>query len=235
MKKLLYVFLFALAMGFLEATVVVYLREIYYPDGFHFPLRLMSERIYLTELVRELSTLVMLLAVGLLAGRSRWEQFMWFLFAFGVWDIVYYIALYILLGWPGSLLTPDILFLIPVTWVGPVLAPVISSLQMIMLCLLSLALSRRGYTQGYDRIAWILLVSGALLVYYSYTRDMTRLLIGRQAGSGEDLVRQGQSLAERIGSYIPGSFAWGWHLAGSLLILGSMAWYIKQYMAWRKQ
>ena len=29
--------IFAVSMGFLEAIVVVYIRELYYPDGFRFP------------------------------------------------------------------------------------------------------------------------------------------------------------------------------------------------------
>ena len=34
--------LYAVAMGYLEAAVVVYLRAIYYPEGFSFPLKPMD-------------------------------------------------------------------------------------------------------------------------------------------------------------------------------------------------
>ena len=39
LNPLLPLTLFAVAFGYLEATVVVYLRQIYYPDGFQFEYR----------------------------------------------------------------------------------------------------------------------------------------------------------------------------------------------------
>lgn len=115
--------LYAVAMGILEAAVVVYLRALYYPDGFGFPLAPMDPAILRIEVIREAMTIVMLGTVAVLAAARPWGRLMAFLVAFGVWDIVYYAGLKIFLDWPASLVTPDILFLIPSVWVGPVLAP----------------------------------------------------------------------------------------------------------------
>jgi hypothetical protein len=111
---------YAAAFGFLEAAVVVYLRELTYPEGFTFPLRLLPERLGWIEVAREAATLVMLLGAAALAARGRWGRFGAFAVAFGVWDLVYYAALRVLLGWPSSWATWDVLFLIPGIWTGPV-------------------------------------------------------------------------------------------------------------------
>ena len=84
----------------------------------------------MVEQLREASTLVMLIAVAFLGGRSARERWGVFLAAFGVWDIFYYVWLYALIRWPPSLMTMDVLFLIPVPWVAPVLAPVVVALEM---------------------------------------------------------------------------------------------------------
>ena len=124
-QRITVVSLFAITLGFLEAIVVVYLREIFYPAGFQFPLVLLPHEFYNIEILREITTIVLLACVGLLAGKTRYEKFGWFLLAFGIWDIFYYVGLKLALGWPPSFMTWDILFLIPVSWIGPVLAPVI--------------------------------------------------------------------------------------------------------------
>ncbi|MGB6122206.1 MAG: hypothetical protein WBG80_09875, partial [Bacteroidota bacterium] len=86
LTRLVWVGLFAVAFAFVESSVVVYLRTIYYPDGFTFPLRLVEEQHLIVELLRELSTILMLVAVGVIAGRRGWERFAYFMVAFGVWD-----------------------------------------------------------------------------------------------------------------------------------------------------
>ncbi len=121
---------FAVAMGYLEAAVVVYLRALYYPEGFSFPLVPMDAGILAVELGREAATVVMIFAVAWATARSGWQLLTGFALVFGVWDIVYYAGLRILLGWPASFLEPDILFLIPSVWVGPVLAPSLIALTM---------------------------------------------------------------------------------------------------------
>ena len=128
--------IFAVAMGFLEAIVVVYVRELYYPEGFAFPLKELPPAIILIELIREFTTMLMLGSVAWISGKIFLKRLSVFLFLFGIWDIIYYLALKIFLDWPESLLTWDILFLIPIAWVGPVLAPVICSIIMILMSLL---------------------------------------------------------------------------------------------------
>src|SRR5215203_4142390 len=81
---------------------------------------------------REVATLVMLLGVAMLAGTERWDRFLAFCVTFGVWYLFYYVWLWLLLGWPPSLLTWDVLFLIPVPWIGPVLAPAVVSSALVI-------------------------------------------------------------------------------------------------------
>lgn len=131
-RLLLWCAVFAAAFGVIEGAVVVYLRELYYPEGFAFPLKELPTRILAIEIVREAATLLLLLAAAALAQRRASHRFAVFAFCFGVWGIVYYLALKAFLGWPPSLLTLDILFLIPVPWTGPVLAPVLVSVALIL-------------------------------------------------------------------------------------------------------
>jgi len=113
-SKLLWVTLFAVAMGMLESSVVIYLRELYYPAGFKFPLHATSYTVAVTELFRELSTLIMLLGIGMLAGKNKHERFAWFIYSFAIWDIFYYVFLYLLINWPVTLFDWDVLFLLPI-------------------------------------------------------------------------------------------------------------------------
>jgi len=131
-KRLLWLLLFGAAFGVVEAAVVVYLRRIYYPGGFGFPLVLPQVPLLKLELVREAATLVMLLAVAVLAERRPWARFGAFAFAFGVWDLVFYLALRLSIGWPPSLLTWDILFLVPVPWTGPVLSAALVAVSLVV-------------------------------------------------------------------------------------------------------
>src|SRR5262245_39933262 len=92
-RMLVWVSVYAVAMGLLEAAVVVYLRRLYYPHGFAFPLVPVDNDVAVVELWRELATVVMLAAVGGMAGRNRGERFAYFLYAFGIWDLIYYVGL----------------------------------------------------------------------------------------------------------------------------------------------
>ncbi|HTL18413.1 MAG TPA: hypothetical protein VL793_14350 [Patescibacteria group bacterium] len=127
------VFCYATGMAWVEAAVVFYLRtmvnriEPYQPN----PLPIMGG-LGTAELVREAATLIMLLTVGILAGRSWRSRLGYAAVAFGIWDILYYVFLKVLCGWPHSLLDWDILFLLPLPWWGPVLAPVLISVLMIV-------------------------------------------------------------------------------------------------------
>jgi hypothetical protein len=133
----------------------------------------------LIEIGREAATLVMLLGVAMLAGRERWERFPAFCVSFGVWDSFYSVWLWLLLGWPPSLFTWDVLFLIPVPWTGPVVAPVIVS---VLLVAGGLVLWRKGARGEPVRVPiplGILALIGALLVLGSFVLDFPLVL--RQA------------------------------------------------------
>jgi len=129
--KLLVIIIFSITMAFMEAAIVVYLRQLYYPGGFSFPLKIIPLKIYLVEISREAATLIMLAAVGWFSAKSFLSRFAGFVMAFGIWDIFYYVFLKIILNWPAGMMDWDILFLIPLPWVGPVLAPVIVSMALI--------------------------------------------------------------------------------------------------------
>ena len=81
---------YAVAMAYLESAIVVYLRRLYYPKGFDFPLVIIDIPTLLIEVGRETATIVMLATVGMAAGRTRVGKCAYFLYLFGVWDIFYY-------------------------------------------------------------------------------------------------------------------------------------------------
>lgn len=124
---------FAVAMAWMESAVVLYLRTLigrldpYQPN----PLPVVGG-LAGAEVIREAATLIMLALVGWLAGRTWRSRLGFFLLAFGVWDIGYYVFLVPLTGWPNSVFDWDILFLIPLPWWGPVLAPVLIAVLMVI-------------------------------------------------------------------------------------------------------
>ena len=104
-KKYWYVGLFAVAMGLFECAVVVYLRELSFPNGFDFPLKPIGHNLAAVELWREVATIFMLVAVGWMAGHNKNTRFAWFIYAFAIWDIFYYVFLKVFwTGRPPSLL-----------------------------------------------------------------------------------------------------------------------------------
>ena len=172
-RILIIVFLFSIAMGYMESAVVIYLREVLYPQGFGFPLAPIENKLAVTEIFREAATLFMLISIGTFAGRTLTEKFAFFLFSFAVWDIFYYIFLKILIHWPDSIFTWDILFLIPVTWTGPVITPVIISSTMIVLSLFIIYFTSEQlpYFDTGARIKpveWFFLISGSLIVFIAF-------------------------------------------------------------------
>ena len=127
------VVIYAVAMAWVESAVVFYLRSMIGRIEPHQPAPLpVIGGFALVELPREFATMVMLFAVGFLAGRTWRARIGYAAIAFGVWDIFYYVFLKMMCGWPHSLLDWDILFLLPLPWWGPVLAPVLISLLMIL-------------------------------------------------------------------------------------------------------
>jgi len=130
-KNLFWLMIWGLAFGYMEAAVVVYLRELYYPEGFTFPVVIIQDRILLTEVLREAATLIIMWSTVCLIYMRLQSRVAAFVILFGVWDIFYYIFLKLLLDWPESLNTWDILFLIPIPWIGPVWAPILVSITFI--------------------------------------------------------------------------------------------------------
>ena len=170
-KTIALVTLFTIAMAFVESSVVVYLREIYYQDGFTFPLVSMKQELILVELLREAATIIMLGCIGVLSAKSFWQRFAYFLIAFGVWDIFYYIWLKALLNWPLTLFDWDILFLIPLPWIGPVIAPVIISLLMMICGWMILSLEQSSQRFRPTPLSYTLTIIGATCILFSFMRD----------------------------------------------------------------
>jgi len=158
-------------MALVEAGIVIYLRALYYPEGFSFPLKIITTRHFIFELAREAATIVMLISVSALIAKTFWEKFAYFLILFGLWDIFYYIWLKIAIGWPLSLLDWDILYLIPLPWIGPVIAPVTIAIMMIFAGIFIIFLFKRGHDFRPSLLSWVMTIIGTLIILYSFMRD----------------------------------------------------------------
>ena len=136
LKRFIIVVLFTIAFAYIEAAVVVYLRTIFHPNGFNFPLEIFGATLLwrkhlLIEIGREAATIVVIFTGSFLSGRNKQQRAAYFLTIFAVWDLFYYVWLKVLIDWPVSIMDWDVLFLIPVTWASPVLAPILVSLTML--------------------------------------------------------------------------------------------------------
>jgi hypothetical protein len=177
---------FAIAMAWVEAASVLYIRalvdriEPYQPDPL--PLETVTGPLGNVELLREAATLVMIATLGLLAGRTWRHRAGYAALAFGAWDICYYVFLRLISGWPRTLLDWDILFLLPLPWWAPVLAPV--SIALVMILWGTLATQSRDAAAG-ERwvcaLGWI----GIVMALAVFTVDAWRAL-----PDGRDAVLQ---------------------------------------------
>jgi hypothetical protein len=219
---------FGIAMGFLEAAVVVYLRDLYYPEGFSFPLKPMDHANLSMEYLREISTIAMLCSVGFIAGKKFSTRLSFFLFSFGIWDIFYYIWLKVFLNWPSSLLTWDILFLIPVIWVGPVLAPIICSLTMIVIAGTILYLEQKGYAVKIQLLEAALSILGAVIIFVTFIWDYSKIIIEAYGITGIKISHRDPFLQNMISSYIPTSYNWYLFACGEILIFFALFSLIKR-------
>jgi hypothetical protein len=202
--------MYAVAMAYVESAIVVYLRRLYYPKGFDFPLVIIDIPTLLIEVGRETATIVMLATVGIAAGRTKVGKFAYFLYLFGIWDIFYYIWLKVFLDWPASLFTWDVLFLIPVPWVGPVLAPVTVALTMIGMALVLLHLEQRGPVLPAGKTVWLAQMIASLVVIVSFTMDVV-----------PRLPDNGALLAQ----WTPAAYRWWMLMVGQALAIGTfIAW-----------
>jgi hypothetical protein len=167
-------------MAWVESAVVIDLRtlvsriEPYQAD----PLP-QSANLGQTELVREAATLVMLATAGWLAGRTWRSRLGYALVAFGIWDILYYVWLKVICGWPRTLLDWDLLFLLPLPWWGPVLAPVMIAGLMVLGGTLVSVFETGNKPIWPGRLAWGLNLGGVGLALYVFMADTARAALGQ--------------------------------------------------------
>ncbi len=158
-------------MAYVEAAVVSYLREMRGIDDLMHDLPTTLDRFVAIEIGREAATMVMLLCVGWIAGRRLQDRLGFFVFAFGMWDVGYYGWLALFEGWPRSPLDWDVLFLIPVPWWGPVLAPALIAAMMSLGGAAAVIGADRGVSW---RLSWTnaaVAAAGIALVLYTFTVD----------------------------------------------------------------
>jgi len=176
---------FAIAMAWVEAAVVFYLRTLIGridPDQTN-PLPVVAN-LGTVELVREAATLLMLLMVGILAGQTWRTRLGYTAIAFGFWDIFYYVFLRMICGWPRSVFDWDVLFLLPLPWWGPVLAPVLIATLMIVWGTLVNS-GQPEQPQSYaEKPVWLLSLAGIAIALYVFMADSLKAMKG-----GADAVR----------------------------------------------
>ncbi len=175
-KKLWWVGLFAIAMAYVESTVVVYIRRIYGISDLLLDIPPFDPAIVPIEVGRELATLVMFMAMGWAIGRTLQTRISFAFFTFGIWDIFYYIWLRVFIGWPNSLFSPDILFLIPLPWWGPVIAPVLIACLMVVGGVLAVISEDKGRKIKFFISDWTTLIAGVLILLYSFMEDAIAIM-----------------------------------------------------------
>ena len=196
--------IFALAMGYLESAVVFYLRtminrlEPYQPN----PLPNFGG-LAAAELGREFATMVMLLTIGWIAGRTWRGRIGFTLLTFGIWDIAYYSFLLPLTSWPNSIFDWDILFLIPLPWWGPVWSPISIAVLMILFGFLTTVIEQGEPPIWPCRASNILCTVGIILALYVFMADAINAVSG-----GEQALRH----------LLPSYFNWPMFMAAWLLM-----------------
>ena len=185
---------FAIAMAWVEAAVVFYLRRMIGRIDPHQtnPLPMVAN-LGTVELVREAATLLMLLTVGILAGQSWRTRLGYAAMAFGFWDIFYYVFLRVICGWPRSAFDWDVLFLLPLPWWGPVLAPVLIAALMISWGTLVNSGQPEPAPLFGEKPVWLLSLAGIAIALYVFMADSLEAMKG-----GADAVRK----------VLPESFRW---------------------------
>ena len=134
--------LFGIAMAHFEGVVVVYLRKALGIIDLQSNKELLGKipkHYIIIEKTREVATIVMLVTLALLVGKTWLDMIVVFLWTFAFWDLFYYLSLYLLIKWPPNFATIDVLFLIPRPWIAPVWFPIgISSITIIIIAVLLL-------------------------------------------------------------------------------------------------
>jgi hypothetical protein len=165
-------------MAYLESAVVVYLRAMYGIEDLIRDINFETDIYTFIEIGREAATIVMLVIVALIAGSSLQKKIGYFFLAFGIWDIFYYIWLYVFIQWPKSLSEWDILFLIPLPWWGPVIAPLLISILLISIGYLLISDVKFKIT-SFDWIAFGLYI---IVLLYTFIEDSIKVII---SGTGD--------------------------------------------------
>ena len=167
------VVVFSIAFAYIESAVVVYLRAIFYTDGFTFPLTIFGldsfgRRLLWTEIGREVATIVLIFTGSWLFGKNRRQRFAYFLTIFAVWDIFYYVWLKVLLDWPSSIMDWDVLFLIPTTWASAILCPVLISIALLIFAAVILYRDAHGRTIKVTWVNWLVFIIAGIIVIVSF-------------------------------------------------------------------
>ena len=174
---------FAIAFAWVESAVVVYLREIYFDGAFYFPIvvnyqegKHVLDHLMWTELGREAATIIILVAVGCSAGKSGMQRFSFFMISFGIWDIFYYVWLKVLVNWPENLMTWDLLFFIPLPWVGPVITPVLIALTMVISGTLIIYYDEKGFKIKFFWYDWGTILGCGVLMIVAFCWDWKNIM-----------------------------------------------------------
>ena len=220
LSRWLWLATFAIAFAWVESAIVVYLREIFFDGGFSFPLvvkweggRHVVNPLVRIEFVREIATILMLITAGCLAGRNGLQKFCFFMIAFGLWDIFYYIWLYVMVGWPEGLMTWDLLFYVPLPWVGPVITPTLIALAMVLAGSVIVYLQARGYAVAWRWYDMVVELGLGLVMIIAFCWDWKNII-------------QLPGEVERTG--IPNPFAWWLYLPAFILAVVYFAVRMKQ-------
>jgi hypothetical protein len=174
---------FAIAFAYVEGAVVVYLREIYFEGSFCFPLvlewrdgKLVVDHLMQIEFGREIATILMLSAVGCASGKNAPQKFCFFMIAFGIWDIFYYIWLWVMVGWPDNIMTWDLLFFVPLPWVGPVITPVLIALTIAAAGSLIIYYEEKRCVIAWRWYDWVIELGCGILMIVAFCWDWKNII-----------------------------------------------------------
>ncbi len=229
LNKIWIVTFYSIAMGFLEAAVVIYLRKLFYQNGFDFPLKgFIEPSILIVEWVREFVTIIMLVTIGLLAGKKFYEKFAYFIYAFAIWDIFYYVFLKLYLGWPSSLKTWDLLFLIPWPWIGPVLAPLLCAVLMIITAFMIINFEDKRIKIRLNARELVLIIIGVIFILFTWLYDYGALIFNNGFAKVFFTLATNAKFTEIVSSYVPNYFNWPLFLLGLFTsTLGVLLFYMR--------
>ena len=165
-------------MAYLESAVVVYLRGMYGIEDLLSDINFTIDKYTFIEIGREAATVVMLLMISVIAGNGRQKKMGYFFLSFGIWDIFYYIWLYVFIQWPKSLLEWDVLFLIPLPWWGPVLSPILISVLLIVIGYLLITEKKYVIT----KMDWTVILLSILVLLFTFVEDSIKTILN---GNGD--------------------------------------------------